>query len=173
MGLESSQAGGWARVAGWYEMRGISHVWGTWEAPLSGRRCSGSQLFNTIYSTLLDKAHVTPVMPEHVPKKSIKNNVCFWCEIKCLWVPRVCLRRWSACGVFSVSVISTHQVGMVLLVYGVGPVLRGPGKQSHVSGVCLEISLGLDSELPFLSGCLCLQRSQRHRTVWKCVSWPS
>lgn len=95
-GLESSQAGGCARVTGWYEMRGISHVWGTWEAPLSGRRSSGSQLFNTIYYTLLAKAYVTPVMPEHVwgersnthtHKKTIKNNVRFWSEIKCLWVP--------------------------------------------------------------------------------------
>lgn len=95
-GLESSQAGGCARVAGWYEMWGISHVWGTWEAPLSRRRSSGSQLFNTIYYTLLAKAHVTPVLPEHVrgerskkidqkqcmllkwDKVSVSTHVCVW-----------------------------------------------------------------------------------------------
>ncbi len=33
---------------------------------------------------------------------------------------------------FSASVRSTHQVGMVLLVYGAGSGLRGPVKQSHV-----------------------------------------
>ncbi len=36
-------------------------------------------------------------------------------------------------------VISTHQVGMVLLVYGVGSGLREPVKQSNVYGVCLEM----------------------------------
>ncbi len=64
---------------------------------------------------------------------------------------------------FSMSVISTPQVGMVLLVYGVGSGLRGPVKQSHVSGVCLEMWYIMSlwgwavCELPFLSGCLWLQ----------------
>lgn len=157
-GLASSQAGGCARVAGWYEMRGISHVWGTWEAPLSGRRSSGSQLFNTIYYTLLAKVRVTLVLLEHVRgerSKKIDQKQCTllkWDKVSLSTHVRV----WG-------DECLSHHIGIITVLYGVDFGLRGLIYRESETAAGSHMYLGC----VWRCGTLCLSGSGQ------CVNCPS